>query len=94
MARVGMWIQRGNCPHMVESTMALMAAVLVDEKQGPSSEEQYGLRGQYANAFARYGSFPTLEEALLIVEPGLSQASWMANRTRRRNRACTLSPKP
>ena len=55
VARVGMWIQRGNCPHMVESTMALMAAVLVDEKQGRSSEEQYGLRCQYANAFARYG---------------------------------------
>lgn len=31
VARVAMWMQRGHCPHMVESTALLMAAVLSDE---------------------------------------------------------------
>lgn len=33
VARVSMWVQRGNCPHMVESTALLMAALLSDEEQ-------------------------------------------------------------
>lgn len=33
VARVSMWMQRGNCPHMVESTALLMAAILSDEEQ-------------------------------------------------------------
>jgi hypothetical protein len=35
VARVALWMQRGNCPHMVESTALLMAAILADE-QGSS----------------------------------------------------------
>lgn len=55
VARVSMWMQRGNCPHMVESTALLMAAVLCDEE---ASEENtaasaYALRASYASAFSR-----------------------------------------
>lgn len=53
VARVGMWIQRGNCPHMVESTMLLMAAVLSDEREGKSASEGFTARGAYAMAFSR-----------------------------------------
>lgn len=31
VARVSMWMQRGGCPHMVESTALLTAAILSDE---------------------------------------------------------------
>lgn len=53
VARVGMWIQRGNCPHMVESTMLLTAAVLSDEREGKSASEGFTTRGAYAMAFSR-----------------------------------------
>ncbi|CAK7223949.1 rRNA-processing protein las1 [Sporothrix curviconia] len=40
VARVAVWMQRGYCPHMVESTALLMAAILSDggdESSAPSS---------------------------------------------------------
>ncbi|KAL1855396.1 hypothetical protein VTK73DRAFT_8542 [Phialemonium thermophilum] len=30
VARVSMWMQRGNCPHLIESTALLLAAILSD----------------------------------------------------------------
>ncbi|KAG6356834.1 hypothetical protein INS49_014708 [Diaporthe citri] len=32
IARVFMWVHRGNCPHVVESTAMLMSAVLLDRR--------------------------------------------------------------
>ncbi|KAJ0162146.1 hypothetical protein CTA2_5046 [Colletotrichum tanaceti] len=53
VARVSMWMQRGNCPHMVESTALLTAAILSDgESQG--SAGTYAVRAAYAAAFSRY----------------------------------------
>ncbi|WDK11993.1 hypothetical protein CGRA01v4_03272 [Colletotrichum graminicola] len=53
VARVSMWMQRGNCPHMVESTALLTAAILSDgESKG--SAGTYAVRAAYAAAFSRY----------------------------------------
>lgn len=46
-----MWMQRGNCPHMVESTALLMAAILSDE-------EQTGIAGSSGTA-SSYGTLGT-----------------------------------
>ncbi|GJC82145.1 hypothetical protein ColLi_04983 [Colletotrichum liriopes] len=47
-----MWMQRGNCPHMVESTALLTAAILSDgESKG--SAGTYAVRAAYAAAFSR-----------------------------------------
>ncbi|KAK1968408.1 Las1-like protein [Colletotrichum sublineola] len=52
VARVSMWMQRGNCPHMVESTALLTAAILSDgESKG--SAGTYAVRAAYAAAFSR-----------------------------------------
>ncbi|KAK1994483.1 Las1-domain-containing protein [Colletotrichum falcatum] len=53
VARVSMWMQRGNCPHMVESTALLTAAILSDgESKG--SAGTYAVRAAYAAAFSRF----------------------------------------
>ncbi|KAK1494669.1 hypothetical protein CCUS01_13581 [Colletotrichum cuscutae] len=53
VARVSMWMQRGNCPHMVESTALLTAAILSDaESKGGAGT--YAVRAAYAAAFSRY----------------------------------------
>ncbi|UKZ57828.1 hypothetical protein TrVGV298_011689 [Trichoderma virens] len=51
-----MWMQRGNCPHMVESTALLMAAVLSDEAAatGNAGASTYAVRAAYAAAFSRF----------------------------------------
>ncbi len=55
--RISMWVQRGNCPHMVESTALLMAAVLSDEAAAmhtrSSGSETYAVRAAYSAAFSR-----------------------------------------
>jgi hypothetical protein len=58
VARVSMWMQRGHCPHMVESTALLMAAVLSDEETPSSLDHNaasttYALRAAYSAAFSR-----------------------------------------
>ncbi|KAL4726078.1 Cytoplasmic glyoxalase II [Fusarium chlamydosporum] len=55
VARVSLWMQRGNCPHMVESTALLMAAMLSDREA--STEENaassaYAIRAAYSTAFS------------------------------------------
>ncbi|KAJ4416892.1 rRNA-processing protein las1 [Neurospora sp. IMI 360204] len=45
VARVSMWMQRGNCPHMVESTALLMAAILSDEEQTGTGTGTSGTSG-------------------------------------------------
>ncbi|KAH0493861.1 hypothetical protein TgHK011_000507 [Trichoderma gracile] len=56
VGRVSMWMQRGNCPHMVESTALLMAAVLSDEAAatGNAGASTYAVRAAYAAAFSRF----------------------------------------
>lgn len=49
VARISVWSQRGNCPHLVESTALLMAATLND-LPGNSA---YSVRAAYAAAFGR-----------------------------------------
>lgn len=57
IARISMWVQRGNCPHMVESTALLMAAVLSDEAAAmqtrSSGSSTYAVRAAYSAAFSR-----------------------------------------
>ncbi|KAG9248937.1 Las1-like-domain-containing protein [Calycina marina] len=48
---VSVWMQRGNCPHSVESTAILTSARLNDEVGGNSN---YCVRAAYAGAFSRF----------------------------------------
>ncbi|CAL3966598.1 hypothetical protein PZA11_003200 [Diplocarpon coronariae] len=50
VAKVSVWMQRGNCPHLVESTAILTTAVLNDV-QGNAT---YCVRAAYAAAFCRF----------------------------------------
>lgn len=52
VGRVSMWMQRGNCPHMVESTALLVAAVLSDDTANAGAST-YAVRAAYAAAFSR-----------------------------------------
>ncbi|KEY63895.1 hypothetical protein S7711_10174 [Stachybotrys chartarum IBT 7711] len=59
VARVSMWMQRGHCPHMVESTALLTAAVLSDEEVHGAAEHTaasstYAIRAAYSAAFSRF----------------------------------------
>jgi hypothetical protein len=47
--RVSVWVQRGNCPHSVEST-ALLVSAMLNEATGTSV---YAIRAAYAAAFSR-----------------------------------------
>ena len=54
--RVSMWMQRGSCPHMVESTSLLTAAILLDLQEvrnGAGSGLYEPVRLAYAAAFSR-----------------------------------------
>lgn len=50
IARVSIWAQRGNCPHLVESTALLSAAILNDDPRN----EAWCVRAAYASSFSRY----------------------------------------
>ncbi|TVY80053.1 putative hydroxyacylglutathione hydrolase [Fusarium oxysporum f. sp. cubense] len=57
VARVSMWMQRGNCPHMVESTALLMAAMLSDKEAAAgenAASSAYAIRAAYSAAFSRF----------------------------------------
>lgn len=49
VAKVSVWMQRGNCPHLVEST-AIMTASLLNDVRGNAP---YCVRAAYAAAFCR-----------------------------------------
>jgi ribosomal biogenesis protein LAS1 len=49
VARVSVWAQRGGCPHLVESTALLSAAMLNDDGRN----EAWCVRAAYASGFAR-----------------------------------------
>lgn len=50
VARIMVWVQRGNCPHLVESTAILISAILNDVP----GNSTYCVRAAYAAAFCRY----------------------------------------
>ncbi|KAL2266381.1 hypothetical protein VTJ83DRAFT_5733 [Remersonia thermophila] len=68
VARVSMWVHRGGCPHMVESTALLAAAILSDEavargRRGRRAAMEdatgvaargYAVRAAYSAAFSRF----------------------------------------
>lgn len=49
VAQVSVWMQRGNCPHLVESTAILTSAILNDV----SGNSTYCVRAAYSAAFCR-----------------------------------------
>jgi ribosomal biogenesis protein LAS1 len=49
VALVSVWVQRGNCPHAIESTALLVAAIL-NESTGNTA---YAMRAAYSAAFCR-----------------------------------------
>ncbi|KAJ2989960.1 hypothetical protein NUW58_g3195 [Xylaria curta] len=51
-----MWMQRGGCPHLVESTALLTAAVLSDlnESRTRANSSSYAIRAAYSAAFSRF----------------------------------------
>ncbi|CZS99246.1 hypothetical protein WAI453_008277 [Rhynchosporium graminicola] len=50
VAKISVWMQRGNCPHLVESTAILTAAILNDVR----GNAPYCVRAAYAAAFCRF----------------------------------------
>ncbi|KAE8450910.1 hypothetical protein EG329_005350 [Mollisiaceae sp. DMI_Dod_QoI] len=50
VAKVSVWMQRGNCPHLVESSAILWSAVLNDVP----GNSTYCVRAAYAAAFCRF----------------------------------------
>ncbi|KAI1410925.1 Las1-domain-containing protein [Hypoxylon sp. FL1857] len=56
VSRVSMWMQRGGCPHLVESTALLVAAILSDlhESRARASSSSYAIRAAYSAAFSRF----------------------------------------
>lgn len=69
VARVSMWMQRGNCPHLVESTALLTAAVLSD---GGTDGGMYAVRAAYSAAFSRYVAFPLVLMCDECVQAGMT----------------------
>ena len=55
VARASMWMQRGNCPHMIEATALLTAAILSDERAAREGDgaSAYAVRATYSAAFGR-----------------------------------------
>jgi hypothetical protein len=57
---ISIWVQRGNCPHLIESTALLTAAQLLDSPPPSSyqaSQHQnsaYAVRASYSAAFCRF----------------------------------------
>lgn len=56
IARVSMWMLRGSCPHMVEST-AILTSALLHDAETPSGAATIGVRAEYSMGFSRYVYF-------------------------------------
>lgn len=55
IARVFMWVHRGHCPHVVESTALLMSAIVFDETRGPhDAVSGAAVRAGYLVGFTRF----------------------------------------
>ncbi|KAF3770785.1 Las1-like protein, partial [Cryphonectria parasitica EP155] len=57
IARVFMWVHRGGCPHVVESTALLMSAIVFDERGGHDAVSGAGVTAGYVVGFTRYKPF-------------------------------------
>ncbi|KAK4227658.1 Las1-like-domain-containing protein [Podospora fimiseda] len=53
VSRVSMWMHRGGCPHIIESTALLTAAILSD-LDNVDGESSYAVRAAYSAAFSRF----------------------------------------
>lgn len=56
VARVSMWMARQHCPHMVESTALLTAALVSDDAAAAGNHNAWAacaVRATYAAAFSR-----------------------------------------
>jgi ribosomal biogenesis protein LAS1 len=78
VARVSMWMQRGNCPHMVESTALLTAAILSDQSAargaGGSWEQQQQQPSQGTGSASDSGSVLLLSSSSYAVRAAYSAA--------------------
>ncbi|PFH55374.1 hypothetical protein XA68_18472 [Ophiocordyceps unilateralis] len=54
VGRVSMWMTRQHCPHIVESTALLTAALLSDDVDSVAAWSAYAVRATYAAAFSRF----------------------------------------
>lgn len=54
IARVFMWVHRGGCPHVVESTALLMAAIVFDARGPHDAVAQAAVVSGYLVGFTRY----------------------------------------
>lgn len=81
IARIFMWVHRGGCPHVVESTALLMAAIVFDARGSHDAMAQAAVVGGYLVGFTRY-VFLLLrsalgETALATSAPLLTQNSFV-----------------
>jgi hypothetical protein len=59
VARVSLWMHRGHCPHLIESTALLTASQLLERGQKVGSQQdspaaRSAIRASYATAFSRF----------------------------------------
>lgn len=84
VARVFMWMHRGNCPHVVESTALLMSAILEDRSNSTrshpasSSSANYAILAAYMSAFTRFvpSSSQVFHLSILTVTPSHQVCDW------------------
>ncbi|RYP43042.1 hypothetical protein DL770_011879 [Monosporascus sp. CRB-9-2] len=71
VSRVSMWMQRGGCPHLVESTALLVAAILSDlhDTRTGASSSSYAIRAAYSAAFSRYFGIGVLRPKVSPLPP-------------------------
>lgn len=60
IARVFMWVHRGGCPHVVESTALLMSAIVFDARGGHDAVAGAAVTAGYLVGFTRYVSHTNL----------------------------------
>lgn len=78
VARVAVWMQRGHCPHMVESTALLMAAVLADVGAGTGTNASASRAGASASPTL---STPTAPHSPAVASSSAASASYAARAT-------------
>lgn len=57
IARIFMWVHRGGCPHVVESTALMMAAMVFDARGPHDAVAQAAVVSGYLVGFTRYVIF-------------------------------------
>lgn len=77
VSRVAMWVQRGSCPHMVESTGLLMAAILDDVHEARKGGSTSAVRLAYSAAFSRYVDVFFLLSEFFFFFPSFPIVQWV-----------------